>query len=120
MAVATNSEDGSIERPFTVRQGRTLTLEVQVETYEGRPYDLTGRTGRGHMRFNLEDIVEVAAFTVTLTSPTRGVAEAVISAEVVEGIDPGFYVADFEFELDSTDVIGSGTYHIQVTRGITR
>jgi len=72
------------------------------------------------LRFNIEDPVVSATFTVVITDAPRGLARATISAVDTARLIPGDYVADFEFALTPDDVVGTFPFHIRIVREVTR
>lgn len=120
MSCTQQIEDGTFQKPFTIRQGLTFTLELQGTTYNGGVLDLTGRTGSGQLRTNFSDVASAASFTVALTAATRGIAQATMGADITAALAPGTYLADFEFSLSASDVIGTQTLYVKVVREVTQ
>jgi len=113
-------EDGTQQFPFIARQGLLFELEVTGVRSDGGILDLSGRTGAGQMRRNIEDPTIAATFTVTLTQPTMGVAVVSLGADVTAALNVGDYVADVEFSLTISDVVGTSLFYVRVIREVTR
>lgn len=121
----TTATKGTRENPFILRQGNLFSLTIRVKKADGSAFDLTGFAGRSQMRkLPADPDPPVAVFTVSITSPTQGLATLTLGATLSAFplIAAGLYVFDVEFEntTDPDDVVHGGSGFINVIQEVTR
>ena len=127
-STTTAAEDqpkGSAANPHVFKSGLTWNLLARLKKADGSPFDLTGYTGRSEIRVNPEGAgPPVATWTVVINTTELGRADLELGALTTCKIQPGNYVFDIEYELDSDPnkvLKGSeGTQHMRVEPGVTK
>ena len=111
-----------------VKQGATFKVPFKL-TYKktALPFDLTGYTGRSHIRASATDPVQVAEFVVTITDALNGEGEISMSAETsaaipLEGSSATDYtIFNYDVELfNDTKVIRAMCGKVYISPEVTK
>jgi|13_taG_2_1085334.scaffolds.fasta_scaffold24348_3 hypothetical protein len=103
---------------LAIKQGATFTQNIVVKNAAGTVIDLTGYTGRAHLRLEYTTD-EYTAFTVTIPSPTDGTINLSLTAAQTEALEPERHVYDVELVSGATVhrvVQGNATVYPEVTK----
>lgn len=120
----TEQGTGTSADPFRVWIGRNWGVRLRArDRRTGRSRNLTGYTGTAQVRrTTADDGVPAATPSVTVVTAATGLYDVEVDGDDLDGLAEGRYVMDAMFtnDLDETDVLFGGFFHLQLIRPVTR
>jgi hypothetical protein len=112
---------------LTTKRGDTFRRTFHYKDSEGEIFDITGCTARfaaqsksgGAIAFCAPTIGTVPGGTISVDAVT-GTVEVVISAALMNSVEPGTYIADVELTFPNLEVLSSETFSVKVLSDVTR
>lgn len=88
-----------------IEQGTNFSADVNLKDANGDAYDLTGFTAEARMAKGYASTQTRTVLTVTIGSPTSGVATLSLPASITSDLEDGRYVYDVEITQTSTSTV---------------